>query len=264
MQRLVTAVALIAVALYLIFWSPQWGFLLAAVVTGILCYGEFAFLVSRHEQPKPGVLGIVAGLTILLRPALLFIEIPVVLVAMFAWGLRQKNLRDLMPGVACSLLGAFYTFSPWLIAIDLRRTSVHLLFFALALNWVGDSAAYYAGRAFGRHKLAPIVSPGKSVEGATASMLASAIFGVLYLGYFFKAAPAWEIILMAIAGNAAGQFGDLVESAIKRGAGVKDSGAVLPGHGGILDRMDSSLFSLPIVYAIFFAKSFVAGGIQLG
>jgi len=126
-----------------------------------------------------------------------------------------------------------------------------LLFFALALNWAGDTTAYYIGRQFGRHKLAPVVSPKKSWEGAFASVAGSVIFGLLYLGHFLPLLPWWEIVIIAILGNIAGQFGDLAESAMKRGAGVKDSSNILPGHGGMLDRVDSSLFALPIVYIIY-------------
>jgi phosphatidate cytidylyltransferase len=125
------------------------------------------------------------------------------------------------------------------------------LFFALAMNWIGDSAAYYVGRKLGRHRLAPIVSPKKSWEGAIASVLASLLFGLLYLPHLLPELRIWQIVLMAVLGNIAGQIGDLSESAMKRGAGLKDSGTLLPGHGGMLDRVDSSLFSLPVVSAIY-------------
>ena len=148
-------------------------------------------------------------------------------------------------------MGVFYAFVPWRFAIDLRAVSVHLLFFALALNWVGDSAAYYVGRTIGKHKLAPVVSPGKSWEGAIASVLGSVIFGLLYLGHFVPRIPLWQIAMIAAVGNVAGQFGDLAESALKRGAGLKDSSNLLPGHGGFLDRLDSSLFALPVVYILY-------------
>jgi phosphatidate cytidylyltransferase len=119
------------------------------------------------------------------------------------------------------------------------------------VNWIGDTGAYYFGRNFGRHKLAPIVSPGKSWEGAAASAAASVLFGIFVLPRFVNIdlLPAG---LISIAANVAGQVGDLAESAIKRGAGVKDSGTLLPGHGGMLDRVDSSLFSLPVLYAVLY------------
>jgi phosphatidate cytidylyltransferase len=109
-------------------------------------------------------------------------------------------------------------------------------------------AAYFVGRAIGKHRLAPIVSPKKSWEGAVASVVISAGFGALYLPYFIPGTGTLEAILVAAAANIAGQLGDLGESAMKRGAGVKDSGTMLPGHGGWLDRVDSTLFALPMVF----------------
>jgi phosphatidate cytidylyltransferase len=250
MKRVLTAIALIAVAVYLIWFAAGWGFKIAAVCLGLLCFWEYSGLVAAHGIRRPCVFGILAGLLIVLLPARLLLGVPIVITFAFIWALRFSNLRDILPAVGCEILGSFYTFAPWRFAIDLRDVSIHLLFFALALNWIGDSAAYYTGRLLGRHKLAPIVSPNKSWEGSAASVAASTIFGLLYLGHFLPL-PWWEIAVMAILGNIAGQFGDLTESAIKRGAGVKDSGNLLPGHGGVLDRMDSSLFALPVVYFLF-------------
>ena len=250
MTRVLTAIALIAVAVYLIWWAPGLVFMAAAVAMSLLCYWEYSGLVAKHAIPRPGIFGFLAGLLIFFRPQETLTGISLLVVLAFITSLRYLNLRDVLPQVACAFLGAFYAFAPWRFAIDLRKESVHLLFFALALNWAGDTAAFYVGRRWGRRKLAPIVSPQKTWEGAAASALGSVIFGFLYLGYFTPEIPRWQIAVMAILGNAAGQFGDLAESAMKRGAGVKDSGTVLPGHGGILDRVDSSLFALPVVYAL--------------
>jgi phosphatidate cytidylyltransferase len=115
---------------------------------------------------------------------------------------------------------------------------------------VGDTAALYAGRAFGKHKLAPRISPGKTWEGSVASVIASVAVGAIYAHYFIPASPLWLALALGAAGNIAGQIGDLAESAMKRGAGVKDSGTSLPGHGGWLDRIDATLFSVPTVYAL--------------
>ena len=122
--------------------------------------------------------------------------------------------------------------------------------FALMVNWIGDTGAYYAGRQFGRHKLAPAISPGKSWEGAVASALTAIVFGQIYLPLAIPGTSLLKAGLLALAANVAGQAGDLAESAIKRGAGVKDSGTLLPGHGGMLDRVDSTLFALPVLYAL--------------
>ena len=255
MSRLITAIGLLALALYLIFFAPYPVFLAAALCMSLLCYWEFGKLVAAHAIPSPGIYGLIAGLFTLFWPQIalaggisLLSGLTVLMVIASIASLRQSNLRDVLPAVGCMLLGAFYTFAPWRFAIDLRHESVHLLFFALALNWAGDTCAYYVGRRFGRHKIAPVVSPKKSWEGAAASVTGSIIFGLLYLGHFLPVLPAWKIIGFAILGNVAGQFGDLAESAMKRGAGMKDSSNILPGHGGMLDRVDSSLFALPIVY----------------
>lgn len=258
MRRLITAIGLLVLALYLIFFAPHAVFLAAALCMGLLCYWEFGNIVTAHAIPNPGIYGLLAGLFILFwREITLFSGITlltgltVFMVIAFIASLRYSNLRDVLPAIACVLLGAFYAFAPWRFAIDLRQTSVHLLFFALALNWAGDTCAYYVGRQFGRHKIAPAVSPKKSWEGALASVAGSVIFGLLYLGHFLPLLPAWEVIGFAILGNVAGQFGDLAESAMKRGAGTKDSSHILPGHGGMLDRVDSSLFALPVVYILY-------------
>lgn len=251
MKRLLTAIGLIALAFYLIFFAPHVVFLIAAVAMGCLCYFEYSGLVKRYGIQTYEAFGFVCGLVILFRPEYTLLGVVILSVAALTRSLAIENLRDLLPLVACSLFGAFYAFAPWRFAIDLRAASVHLLFFALALNWAGDSAAFYVGRKLGRHRLAPVISPKKSWEGACASVAASLVFGFLYLGYLMPSLPAWEIAVLAIGGNLAGQVGDLVESAIKRGAGVKDSGQMLPGHGGMLDRVDSSLFALPVVYALY-------------
>jgi phosphatidate cytidylyltransferase len=250
MNRVLTAIALIAATLYLVFWSHPTVFLAGALAMGLLCYREFSTLVTGHGIPQPGVLGIVGGLLILFWPSQALIGVTLLVLVAFATALRFQNLRDVLPNVACIFLGSFYPFAPWHYAVELRSVSVHLLFFALALNWAGDSVAYYVGRRLGKHKLAPVVSPKKSWEGAIASVLGSVILGLIYLGYFVPSIAFWKVAVIAAVSNIAGQIGDLAESAIKRGAGVKDSGNLLPGHGGMLDRVDSSLFALPVAYLL--------------
>jgi phosphatidate cytidylyltransferase len=119
----------------------------------------------------------------------------------------------------------------------------------LLVNWAGDMGAYYVGRRWGRHKMAPRISPHKSWEGAVASVVASVLIAGAYLLHFVPWIAVPQAVALTVAANAAGQLGDLTESALKRGAGLKDSGVILPGHGGFLDRVDSTLFSLPLIYA---------------
>jgi phosphatidate cytidylyltransferase len=130
------------------------------------------------------------------------------------------------------------------VLILMQRPAILLLF---AIIWVGDSAAYYGGRALGRHLLAPRVSPKKTVEGAVAGLLGSVIVGVI--GGKWALDQEWtRLIVLSALTAVAGQVGDLAESVLKRSAGVKDSSSILPGHGGILDRLDSLFFAAPVFY----------------
>jgi len=124
-----------------------------------------------------------------------------------------------------------------------------LVLFLLVLLWVGDSLAYFTGRAIGRHKMAPELSPGKTWEGAAANLLGSLLVALAAARWI--ALPALHLGAMAVLANLAGQLGDLTESAYKRAAGAKDSGTLLPGHGGMLDRVDSLIFAAPVVWYYF-------------
>jgi phosphatidate cytidylyltransferase len=124
------------------------------------------------------------------------------------------------------------------------RDQILLLF---AIIWVGDTAAYYCGRAYGRHLLAPKISPKKTVEGALAGLIASVIAGTVG-GMWIVHQPSSRFLWISAITAVAGQIGDLAESVLKRSAGVKDSSSILPGHGGILDRLDSLLFATPVFY----------------
>ncbi len=250
MKRVLTALALIAIAVYMIFGAPSWLFLLTVTYMGLTCYWEYSGLVAGHNIQRPGIFGVLAGVLILFQAEDALPGLSFLVILSMATALRYTDLRNVLPQVACSFLGALYAFAPWHFAVLLRQISVHWLLFALALNWAGDSAAYYIGKSFGRHRLAPLVSPKKSWEGAAGSVVGSVLFGLAYMGYFLPSVALWKVALIAIVANIAGQFGDLAESAMKRGARVKDSGNMLPGHGGMLDRVDSSLFALPVVYIL--------------
>lgn len=126
------------------------------------------------------------------------------------------------------------------------HTGPVLVLFALAIVWAGDTVAYFVGKSIGRLKMAPALSPGKTWEGAVGNVIGSLIVG--YCFALWQHAPIGAWLITAALANVAGQVGDLVESSYKRGAGAKDSGALLPGHGGMLDRIDSLIFAAPVVW----------------
>lgn len=247
MKRIITALLLIPFFVYIVLWSPQLVFLAVVATVAILCFCEFSALVALHKIEPPAIFGYAAGIVLLVMPHPESTYLTLVAVLAMALALRSRDLQGALPYAAALVLGVLYTFGSLRCAVDLRAISVYWLLFALSLNWVGDIAALYVGKLLGRHKLAPRISPGKSWEGAIGSVAASMLYAALYFPRLLPDVPLLEALGVAALGNVAGQIGDLSESVLKRGAGVKDSGNLLPGHGGWLDRVDSSLFALPVV-----------------
>ena len=248
MKRILTALILVPIFVYIVLWSPKPLFLAVVAIVASLCFYEFAGLVEAHRIRKPGIYGYAAGLLILFlpRPDLIFIVLMTLLA--LALAMSAPELSGALPFAAALMAGVVYVFGCLRAGIDLRGIGPFWLLFALSVNWVGDIAAYYVGRSLGKHRLAPRVSPAKSWEGAIASTAMSLVYAFFYFRYLIGNVPIGWALAIAAVGNIAGQIGDLCESAIKRGAGVKDSGTMLPGHGGWLDRVDSSLFALPVIY----------------
>jgi len=249
MKRFLSAVLLIPIILYAVVWGHPFVFLAVLSAVALLCQYEYAGIVKQYGIQGPGPLGYGAGLLLLLVPGQELAGL--VAVALIALTISASNGHFVkgLPRAAALTFGVVYIFGCWKFGVLLREASPHWLMFTLALNWIGDTAAYYAGRSLGRHKLAPRVSPSKTWEGTFASVVASVVFGAFYLPHFVPAVTLPAAAGIALIANIAGQVGDLAESALKRGANVKDSSALLPGHGGWLDRVDSSLFSMPVVYA---------------
>jgi len=253
MKRVLTALVLFPLVTYVVLWSPPWSVLTVTTAVALLCFYEYSGIAAAYQAGKLGPLGYGAGLLILVLRGDGYVVLVVVAVALIALSLAlgADDLRAGIVRAAFLLLGVVYVFGCWRFGPLLGEQSQagrYWLLYALVLNWIGDIGAYYVGRALGRHKLAPIVSPGKSWEGSAASLGASLIFGFFFLHWTIPAVPPAVAVALTAVANVAGQFGDLCESALKRGAGVKDSGTLLPGHGGWLDRVDSTLFTLPVVY----------------
>ena len=255
MKRVLTAVVLVPAVVALIWWGP--GELLLLVVVGVswLSLWEYLELVNRMGYAPTRVPLYFGGLVLcflgLLQPAhLLAGLIGVALLALCVETFRRQSPTEVLPSVATSVLGLLYVVLPlsFLLALHQRFEGPKLVLYVLLLTWVGDTAAYYVGRALGQHKLAPRLSPGKTVAGSVASLVTSVAVGHWLLREWFPQFAQVHTLLLPVVLNLASQTGDLAESALKRGAGVKDSSQLLPGHGGVLDRIDGLLLALPTLW----------------
>jgi phosphatidate cytidylyltransferase len=264
--RVITAVVMIVVLAGVLFYAPR----IAWIIACALCGGVAAFEWARLTQ-LPGYLSAAFVLTVVLlvvgwplldlRPNFAqFIYAPatavwLVLVPLWLWRHALPNSKIFSVSAGILLIG-----SASLALIALRDSSTYLVLCILGVVWVSDSMAYFVGSAMGRHKLAPKISPGKTWEGAAGGLFFVAIYAISW-GCFsenvlptkYTAGPAGWLQLSAIMLLLAvmGVYGDLFESLLKRLAGVKDSGKILPGHGGALDRIDALLPVLPVAAWIF-------------
>jgi phosphatidate cytidylyltransferase len=279
MKRILTAIILILAVFALIFFGQLWMITLAAAIVAELATYEYLRLAAVGAQSHGATLRIPLW-WMALGTALAFIvtlpnfpveaQLPVlsaVTLILFAWNGFRSPLVQVLPDTAQGLFGLIWIAYP-LTLIPLlwkKEDGPALVVFLMVCVWVGDIAALYIGRAFGKHKLAPRLSPGKTWEGSIASIVGSVLATalVIWIGDLLTARgnlvlhitePVWQTLILAAILNIAAQLGDLLESAIKRGAGVKDSGNMLPGHGGILDRIDALLLAAPVLWLALIIK----------
>jgi phosphatidate cytidylyltransferase len=269
MSRLITAaIALpILIASILIPWLQPVFLVLAA---GAMLFGLHEFYVlARKKEMKPdvaaGFLGGAALFTIFcfatpdpIQARLDVQTIVVVFVALTLGTLIAATLRGapfdkIIASSGATILGVLYVvfLAGYLVAIRVgfeELLSAHLLSFFFLVLMGADTGAYYVGRAIGKHKLAPTLSPGKTWEGVVGGVVTGLAFATLAHFWFFKELPLKWTLLLAAVMTVMGILGDLTESALKRGAGAKDAAKLLPGHGGALDRLDSLLFNAPLIY----------------
>ena len=249
MKRVLTAVVLIPVILYVVYLGPFWLLFGVTAIFALICYSEYAVIAAGYGVEKLGPAGYASGILVLLaRPQDGYLIFTLLTLIGLSLALRLPDPSKALPYAAALAFGIVYIFGSWKFAILLRNENAHWLGYGLILNWIGDTSAYFVGRRIGKHKMAPVVSPNKSWEGAMASLVGSLLFGVIYLNRAFPAISPLQAGAISVAANVAGQIGDFAESVLKRGAGLKDSSALLPGHGGFLDRVDSTLFALPVIY----------------
>ena len=287
-KRIATAVVLIPIVLLLVLRAPIFLVAIVTAFVALITVHEFLKLTEFYGvQPlrKP-TYGAMALFFLLLminagqEKPLLSTDIFgmaaafAATIATFVFltiAMRRENLSTGYPAAAASAFGFGYIALPLAMLVQLRQqwAGAFLILYLLLVVWAGDIFAYFVGRSLGRYLMAPRISPKKTWEGAAASLVASLAIGsaLFYYsaslsttllkwgliqrrdGMFGLEKPAWLPVLVLTAGlNIAAQLGDLVESLIKRGAGVKDSGAILPGHGGMLDRIDALLFAAPVLW----------------
>ena len=285
MKRILTATVLILAVFALIFFGQLWMMTLFAAIVAELAAYEYLKLASVGAEAHDATLRIPVW-WMALGTALAFVvtlpnfpveaQLPVLsalTLALFAWNGFRSPLIQVLPDTAQGLFGLIYIAYP-LTLIPLlwkQEDGPALVLFLMVCVWAGDIAALYLGRAFGKRKLAPRLSPGKTWVGSIASIAGSilAAYIVVLIANALTARgntilhisePLWQTLILAAILNVAAQLGDLLESAIKRGAGVKDSGTLLPGHGGILDRIDALLLAAPVLWFILLIKDYFGLG----
>ena len=274
--RVLTGAALIPAVVAAVWWGSAWLVAGLAGVVAVLAQLEFFALAERLGFQAYRVWTCVAALGIFcqqwyaaelasnanLGDLLTQAQSPQLSLELVLFGFllgvaaialwSRRPLAELLPSVSISSAGLIAVALPLTAVVRLDGVDMigrQLLLFTLVVVWVGDTAAYLVGRGFGRLKMSPQLSPQKTWEGAAANLLGALLVGGLF-DYWLNISLT-HLLAMAAIGSIAGQVGDLLESAYKRSAGVKDSGTILPGHGGMLDRIDALLLAAPAVWYYF-------------
>jgi phosphatidate cytidylyltransferase len=292
LKRIATAIVLIPIVLLLVLRAPVPVVAVVCAAVALLTVQEFLKLTESYGvKPFRWPTYIFTGLFFLLlavsasgqTPQLSAVQFTLVSAfacaispfLFLALAMRRQQMSTGYPAAAASAFAFAYIALPMGMLVQLRQqwAGAFWILYLLLVVWAGDIFAYFVGRSLGRHLMAPRISPKKTWEGAAASLAASLLVGILLFNHalqissFFlrlglierrdgifglEKPEIWPIILLTVALNLAAQLGDLVESLIKRGANVKDSGTILPGHGGMLDRIDALLFAAPVlwIYAV--------------
>ncbi|HTR48295.1 MAG TPA: phosphatidate cytidylyltransferase [Verrucomicrobiae bacterium] len=276
LARILTAAVLIPLVVALVWWGPP--ALLAAIAAGVamLAMWEFFALGDRMGMPAfrywtlicaaaifyaqycAGLVethSIAGGFSLVRQAASGTLSLEAALL-IFVFGTAaagigtRRALHDVLPAIGAGSAGLLFVALPFSYLVRLNaidRYGRQLVLFTLSLMWAGDTFAYFAGKTFGRVPFAPALSPKKTWEGAFANMVGSLLVAIAFARWMQT--EATTMLMIAALANVAGQLGDLIKSAYKRGASVKDSGSLLPGHGGVLDRIDSLILASPVVWA---------------
>lgn len=258
--RIGTAIVAVPAILALLYFGPAWGFYILIAVAG--CVGAFELFAMTHPKDRVAqMLGVLTSLAVSLclfflgdDPRVLMsviIVTPLLGLLIPLWRLGEMQtvaLRVAVGGFGPLYVGGCLTTLALLRKEHPNPTAGGLVVLALVLAWASDTGGYFAGRFLGKHKLYEAVSPKKTIEGSVGGMLAALAGAVIAHFWFLPSLPLVHAIVLAVIASFLGQMGDLGESLIKRATGVKDSGAIVPGHGGILDRVDALMVTSTAVY----------------
>ena len=275
LTRVITAVIALVVVVGMLFFAAATAWALFVLVIALLACWEWSRLSALTRRAQSAYLffsGAIAGgllLAYVRDPDGVFMAVAraAFVVATIFWVVAAPAwiARHARPGPwVCAIAGWIVVWPTWFAFVVLRDASPWLLLAIAAIVWIADVAAYFAGKSFGRHKLAPAVSPGKTWEGAAGAIAAVAVYGIalalaararsLPIAPVFSFALGTPAVVAMLVLAALSVVGDLFESWMKRGAGMKDSSRLLPGHGGVLDRIDALTSTLPVAaFALWFA-----------
>ena len=258
-KRIATAAVGIPLLAWLIGWSAQWLFSLVFFLLTVAALREYFAIIfpgDLWQQFRGIIFGSAVGLIVLVVPAPYAVFwLSLFLIILFASTLwSDGGFAERLNRLGGLLLGGLYIgfLVPQLALLFELRNGRMWVAFVFVIIMAGDTAAYFIGRRFGTRKLAPELSPGKTVEGSIAYVFGSILVGMLAAALLALPVGLFEAAMLALVMSLLGQIGDLFESLIKRAFAAKDSGAILPGHGGVLDRLDSLIF--PVVFTTFYLK----------
>ena len=256
LKRVASTVVLLPVFLIIVVKAPGWIFSALVVIASAAALWELTRMLQRAGRPVYQRLGVVAGTAVTAAfagrmtdpfglPAFVVVLTLGAILAAPIWRGTATSEATFTTLLAVMYIGWLLGYG--ILLHDSPRGG-DLMLFLVGITWVGETAAYLVGSTIGRHKLAPVVSPRKTVEGAGAQVLASVLMAMVLRAWLL---PSCGVMVAVAAGTLlgiTGQVGDLAESVIKRSVGTKESGGLIPGHGGVLDRIDSLLFNLPAFY----------------
>jgi phosphatidate cytidylyltransferase len=254
--RIASAVVGLPLVGVLVLWRQPLGFALLALLIVVLGLYEFGQLTLAEARPRTRLVLVLVGtafaVAVYLQPDRAFaFALAVIVVLGIDLLLGPGDIRTAPTRLALAVLGVFYV-GGLLAAMPLLHRDVpsgHLwVATAIAVTFANDTGAYLFGRTLGRHKLAPAISPGKTIEGAVGGLLVGIAYMLVARATYFSALTLWDAVAIGVAAGVLGPTGDLLESLMKRAVGAKDSGRLIPGHGGILDRIDALLFVGAYVY----------------